>query len=77
MESPLVSADWLAARLGSPSVRVIEVSSVDDDSFYRVGHIPGAVWWFWNYALWHDTDRDLATPEIMAGVYCGSLLPWT
>ena len=54
MESPLVSADWLAARLGSPSVRVIEVSSMDDDSFYRAGHIPGAVWWFWKLALWHD-----------------------
>ena len=65
-ESPLVSAAWLAERLGSSRVRVIEVASVNDDSAYRAGHIPGAVWWYWKAALWHKTDREFTTPETMA-----------
>ena len=65
MESPLVSAAWLGERLGSPGVRVIEVASVNDGVAYREGHIPGAVWWYWKAALWHDTDREFPTPEAM------------
>jgi thiosulfate/3-mercaptopyruvate sulfurtransferase len=66
VESALVSPAWLADRLGSPELRVIEVSSVPDDAAYRAGHIPGAVWWYWKAALWHDTDREFPTPESMA-----------
>ena len=64
-ESPLVSAAWLAERLGSPGLRVIEIASVNDDAAYREGHVPGAVWWYWKAALWHDTDREFPTPEAM------------
>src|ERR1700680_3945236 len=39
----LVSADWLAAHLDDPSVRVVEVD-VSPKS-YNEGHIPGAVFW--------------------------------
>jgi len=66
-ESRLVSAAWLAERLGSPGVRVIEVASVNDGATYREGHIPGAVWWYWKTALWHDTDREFPTAEVTAG----------
>lgn len=65
--SPLVSAAWLAQRLGSPSVRVIEIGSVNDAAVYRAGHLPGAVWWYWKSALWHDTEREFPTAETMAG----------
>ena len=65
-ESRLVSAAWLAERLASPGLRVIEVASVNDAAAYRAGHIPGAVWWYWKAALWHDTDREFPTPEAMA-----------
>ena len=65
-ESRLVSAAWLAERLESPGLRVIEVASVNDAAAYRAGHIPGAVWWYWKAALWHDTDREFPTPEAMA-----------
>lgn len=65
MESLLVSGDWLAKRLDAPGIRVIEVASVNDETAYRGGHIPGAVWWYWKAALWHDTDRDFPTPEAM------------
>ena len=44
---------------------MIEVASVDDDAAYREGHIPGAVWWYWKSALWHDTDREFPTSEAM------------
>jgi thiosulfate/3-mercaptopyruvate sulfurtransferase len=67
MESPLVSPAWLAERLWSSRIRVIEVASVNDDSAYRAGHIPGAVWWYWKAALWHETDRQFISPETMGG----------
>jgi thiosulfate/3-mercaptopyruvate sulfurtransferase len=66
-DSPLVSGAWLSERLGVPGIRVIEVSSVEDDTAYRTGHVPGAVSWYWKDALWHDTDREFPTPEVMAG----------
>ena len=62
----LVSCHWLAGHLEDPDVRIIEVSSRHDDTSYRAGHIPGAVWWSWKEALWHPTDRELITPEQLA-----------
>ena len=40
----LVSAGWLHDHLNDSSIRVIDLSSIDD---YRNGHVPGAVhlWW--------------------------------
>ena len=52
--------------LGSPNVHVIEVSSASDDASYREAHVPGAHWWFWKGALWHETDRAFAAPEALA-----------
>lgn len=62
----LVSCAWLAEHLDDPDVRVIEVSASPDDGVYREGHIPGALWWFWKDALWHQTDREFATPKELA-----------
>jgi thiosulfate/3-mercaptopyruvate sulfurtransferase len=64
--SRLVSCAWLAEYLDDPGIRVIEVSASPDDTEYREGHIPGALWWFWKDALWHKTDRELATPKELA-----------
>lgn len=66
VDSLLVSPAWLAGRLGAPGIRVIEIGSLNDSTAYRAGHIPGAVWWYWKAALWHDTDREFPTPETMA-----------
>jgi 3-mercaptopyruvate sulfurtransferase SseA len=60
-----VSAAWLGEHLDSPRVRVIEVDA-GDDAGYRAGHVPGAVRWPWKTALWHDTDREFPTAEVMA-----------
>ncbi len=62
----LVSCAWLAEHLDDSSVRVIEVSASPDDGEYHQGHIPGALWWFWKDALWHQTDREFATPKKLA-----------
>ena len=62
----LVSCAWLAEHLDDPGVRVIEVSASPDDGVYHEGHIPGALWWFWKDALWHQTDREVATPKELA-----------
>lgn len=64
--STLVSAAWLSENLGSPGLHVIEVSSASDDDSYREAHVPGAHWWFWKGALWHETDRAFAAPEALA-----------
>ena len=64
-ESALVSSSWLSERPGDPNIRIIEVSAAQEDSNYRAGHLPGAVWWHWKNALWLATDREFATPEEM------------
>jgi len=40
---PQVGPDWIAARRGDPSVRVVEVDV--SPATYEAGHIPGAVFW--------------------------------
>lgn len=67
MEGPLVSNEWLAERLDDPSVVVIEVSFyVPAQAAYFEGHIPGARYVYWKDLLWHSTDREFPTPEVMA-----------
>jgi thiosulfate/3-mercaptopyruvate sulfurtransferase len=39
----LVGPDWIAARSGDPSVRVVEVGV--SPAAFDAGHIPGAVFW--------------------------------
>ena len=64
--TPLVTGDWLHTHLDDPFVRVIEIQYEPDIDEYRDGHIPGAVSWYWKDMLWHDTDRQFPTPQIMA-----------
>ena len=65
MTDRLVSTEWLHDHLTDPSVRILEVGSVDDRD-YRLGHAPGAVWAFWLTLCWDDTVREFATPAQMA-----------
>jgi len=59
----LVSPDWLKARLGDPTVRVVDGSwylpaqNRDAKAEYRAGHIPGAV--FFDIDAIADTSSDL------------------
>lgn len=62
----LVSAAWLSENLENPNLHVIEVSSASDDASYREAHVPGAHWWFWKGALWHETDRAFAASDALA-----------
>ncbi len=64
--SPLVSGEWLADHLDDPNVRIIEVTARDEAPDYDEGHVPGALWWYWKDAVWHETDREFPTPEDMA-----------
>src|SRR5947209_6205352 len=50
----LISDEELEARLGDPSLRIIEVD--EDTSLYGKGHIPGAIAWNWKTDL-HDRLR--------------------
>lgn len=67
MNSPLVSTQWLADRLDDPTVVILEVS-IDpvDKADYLIGHIPGAHFVYWKDLLWHDSDREFASPEVLA-----------
>ena len=69
--SSLVTAGWLEQHLGDPDLRIVEVCSKQDDATYREGHIPGATWLYWKTACWHETDRELVTPEAMAKLFGG------
>ena len=56
---PLVSTDWLAARLDDPNLRVVDVRWYLDPARqgraeYEQGHIPGAVFL--------DVEVDLSAP---------------
>lgn len=60
----LVSSNWLAARLGSPGLRVVE--SDEDMLLYDIGHIPGAVRIDWHSDLNDPTMRDYIDAEAFA-----------
>ena len=64
---PLVSTQWLEDHLDDPSVVVLEVS-IDPISkaAYASGHPPGARFVYWKDLAWHETDREFATPEVIA-----------
>jgi len=66
--SPLVSTQGLADHLEDPSVVVLEVS-IDPlaKADYAAGHIAGAHFVYWKDLLWHDSDREFPTPEVLAG----------
>jgi thiosulfate/3-mercaptopyruvate sulfurtransferase len=70
--SPLVTTAWLQDHLTDPNLRILEIGNKPDGAVYREGHIPGAAWLFWKAACWHETDRELVTPEAMAKLF-GSL----
>ncbi len=55
----VVNADWLAARLDDPNIRIVEVS-VEPGKFER-GHIPGAVNFRWHTDLVDPVRRDVAS----------------
>ncbi|AYJ33796.1 sulfurtransferase [Corynebacterium xerosis] len=60
----LVSSNWLAARLGSPGLRIVE--SDEDMLLYDIGHIPGAVRIDWHTDLNDPTVRDYVDAEAFA-----------
>src|SRR5579885_596700 len=53
----LVETDWLAGKLGDPSIRTVEVDV--DTAAYDLGHIPGAIAWAWNTQLCDTVRRDI------------------
>ncbi len=53
MQDSLVSTEWLHDRLTDDSVRILEVGSGDDRE-YRLGHVPGSTWTFWQSLCWVD-----------------------
>jgi thiosulfate/3-mercaptopyruvate sulfurtransferase len=71
VSSPLVSTEWLESHLADPDLRIIEVCNLDDDRTYNEGHIPGAMWFYWKSACWHESDRQFVTPAAMAQMFGG------
>lgn len=62
----LVTADWLAERLGQPGLVVVE--SDEDVLLYETGHIPGAVKVDWHTELNDPVVRDYLTGEQFAAL---------
>ena len=60
----LVSSSWLAARLGTPGLKVVE--SDEDTLLYDIGHIPGAVRIDWHSDLNDPIIRDYLDAEAFA-----------
>ena len=57
----LVSTEWLAERLGDPTLRILE--SDEDVLLYHTGHIPGAQRLDWHEDLNDPVVRDYVTSE--------------
>jgi thiosulfate/3-mercaptopyruvate sulfurtransferase len=57
----LIATDEMAARLGDPQMRLVEVDV--DTSAYDGGHIAGAVGWNWKTDLQRRPVRDIPTKE--------------
>jgi thiosulfate/3-mercaptopyruvate sulfurtransferase len=57
----LVETDWVAAHLGDPGLRLVEVDV--DTSAYATGHIAGAIGWNWQTDLQRRPVRDIPTTE--------------
>jgi thiosulfate/3-mercaptopyruvate sulfurtransferase len=53
----LVSTEWVAARQGDPTVRVVEIDV--DTKAYQEGHVPGAIAWAWTSQLCDTVRRDI------------------
>lgn len=65
--NPVVSPDWLEARLGDPDLAILEISRYQpDEAAYFRGHIPGARYVFWKDFCWDDTERQFPTATEMA-----------
>jgi thiosulfate/3-mercaptopyruvate sulfurtransferase len=63
----LVSTAWLEEHLADPSVVIFEVSiDPPESAAYFTGHVPGALFVYWKDLVWHDTDRQCATPDVLA-----------
>ena len=60
----LVETDWVAQRLNSPGMRLVEVDV--DTSAYEQGHIPGAVGWNWQTDTQDQVRRDILSPAAFA-----------
>jgi thiosulfate/3-mercaptopyruvate sulfurtransferase len=64
---PLVSPDWVAQRLGSDEIRVVEVD--EDTTLYDSSHLPGAI------ALhWQDDLQDRVRRAFLAQKAFGELM---
>ncbi len=60
----LVSTEWVAANLGRPDVRVVEVD--EDVLLYKQGHVPGAVEIDWLTELQLKDRRDFIDADAFA-----------
>ena len=62
----LVTTTWLAENLEDPNIRILEIGRDERGEIYSEGHIPNAVFWFWKDKLWHNSDREFASPVEIA-----------
>jgi thiosulfate/3-mercaptopyruvate sulfurtransferase len=61
MSQALVSTQWVSDNLGSPTMRLVEVSV--ETSLYDTEHLPGAVNFSWTTQLQDQIRRDIISPE--------------
>jgi thiosulfate/3-mercaptopyruvate sulfurtransferase len=67
VSSPIVSPDWLMARLEQPNLVILEVARFAyEESAYPAGHIPGSHWVHWKGFSWDETERRFPDSAEMA-----------
>ncbi len=57
----LVETDWVAANLGKPGIKIVEIDV--DTQQYDVGHIRGAIGFNWQTQLQDQVTRDIISKD--------------
>lgn len=67
-QGALVDPDWLEAHRDDPKVVLVEIAGTGQEQMqaYKAGHVPGAVCWWWQEALWDEFRRDFPAPDDFA-----------
>ncbi len=62
MTESLVNTQWVADRLNTPGIRLVEINVVPF-KYQSAGHLPGAVAFDWTSQLQDPTRRDIISPD--------------
>lgn len=65
----IVEAEWLAANMDNPDIKIIEVD-YNPDTAYRIGHIPGGIMMWWKHDINDAFNREIIHQDQFERLMC-------